>query len=160
LAVEVKFIVDSNVGKLARWLRMMGYDALFYQDIDDDKMVKIALSQDRVVLTRDTQIMKRKVVVNGRVKAVLITDDNPRVQLRYLVKQLGLNYEMKPFSLCLECNANLLKRAKDEVRDRVPPYVSKTQDVYMECPMCHRIYWQGTHWEAMCRELERLTSEV
>jgi len=156
----VKFIVDSNVGKLARWLRMMGYDALFYQDIDDDKMIKIALSQNRAVLTKDTQIMKRRVVTNGKLKALLITDDDPKIQLRQVVKQLGLSCKMRPFSLCLECNVNLVKRAKDEVRNLVPLHVFKTQDEYMECPVCHRIYWQGTHWEAMSKELEKFASEI
>ena len=160
LAVAVKFIVDSNVGKLARWLRMMGYDALFFQDIDDDTMIRIALSQNRVVLTKDTQIMKRRVVTSGRLRAVLIEDDNPRVQLRHVVKQLKLNYKLSPFSLCLECNEKLVGQAKDEVRDRVPPYVFRAQEEYMECPACHRIYWQGTHWEAMNKELDKLTSEV
>jgi len=158
--VVVKFIVDSNVGKLARWLRMMGYDAIFYQDIDDDKMIKIALFQGRVVLTRDTQIMKRRLVTNGRLKAVLITDDAPRAQLRQVVRQLDLNCKVRPFSLCLECNANLVKRAKCEVHDRVPLHVFETQDEYMECPVCHRIYWQGTHWKAMSKELEEFASEA
>lgn len=157
--MEVKFIVDNNVGKLAKWLRIMGYDTLLFREKDDGKMVKIALSQDRVVLTKDTQIMKRRLITNGRLKAILIEDDNPKAQLRQIVSALNLDYQFRPFSLCLECNQNLVERDKDEVRDLVPPYVFKTQSQYMECPSCHRIYWRGTHWQAMSKELEKFMAE-
>jgi uncharacterized protein with PIN domain len=157
--VEIKFIVDNNVGKLVKWLRIMGYDTLFFTEEDDGKMVKVALSQNRIVLTKDTQVMKRRVVTSGRLKAILIEDDDPKAQLRQIVSVLNLDYQFKPFSLCLECNQGLLERDRDEVRDLVPPYVFKTQSQYMECPSCHRIYWQGTHWQAMSRELERLMVE-
>lgn len=157
--MEVKFVVDNNVGKLAKWLRIMGYDALLFREKDDGKMVKIALSQNRVVLTKDTQIMKRRLVTSGRLKAILIEDDNPEAQLRQIVGTLNLDYQFRPFSLCLECNQNLVERDKDEVRDLVPPYVFKTQSQYMECPSCHRIYWRGTHWQAMNRELEKFMAE-
>jgi len=157
--VEVNFIVDNNVGKLAKWLRIMGHDALLFQGEDDGKMIRLALSENRVVLTKDTQIMKRRLVTSGKLKAILIEDDNPRAQLRQIVNALDLDYQFRPFSRCLECNQNLVERDKDEVRDLVPPYVFKTQRQYMECPLCHRIYWRGTHWEAMSRELEELMLE-
>ncbi len=157
--MEVRFIVDHNVGKLAKWLRIMGYDALLFKGRDDGDMIKIALSENRILLTRDTQVMKRRVVTSGKLKAVLLEDDDPRMQLRKVVDSLNLDYRSKPFSICLECNSPLVKREKDEVRGLVPPYVFKTQKHYMECPSCHRIYWQGTHWAAMSKELERFISE-
>lgn len=148
-----KFIVDHNVGKLTKWLRMMGYDAVFFNGSNDSHMVARALAEDRIILTRDTQIMKRKVITDGRVKAILIASDEPVVQIRQATQTLDLNYRFKPFSLCLECNRPLEERSKEQVKDRVPPYVFRTQKQYMECPECHRIYWRGTHWEAMTREL-------
>ena len=157
--MELKLIVDNNVGKLAKWLRIMGYDTLLFREKDDGRMVKSALTQGRVILTRDTQIMKRRLVTNGRLRAILIEDDNPKVQLRQIVSALDLDYQFRPFSLCLECNQNLVARSKDEVRDLVPPYVLKTQTQYMECPSCHRIYWRGTHWRAMIKELESFMAE-
>lgn len=152
--MEVKFIVDNNVGKLAKWLRTMGYDALLFTAKDDGEMIKIALSQDRVVLTKDTQVMKRWLVTTGRLNAIFIEDDNPKVQLRQVVDVLNLDCQFRPFSLCLECNEKLVERGRDEVRDLVPPYVFKTQSQYMQCPLCHRVYWRGTHWQAMSKELE------
>jgi uncharacterized protein with PIN domain len=157
--VEIKFIVDNNVGRLAKWLRMMGYDALLFTEEDDGKMVKVALAQNRVILTKDTQIMRRRLVTSGRLKAILVEDDDPKVQLQQIVEDLDLDYQFRPFSICLECNQNLVERDKEEVRDLVPPHVFETQSLYMECPSCRRIYWRGTHWRAMSEDLEKFVAQ-
>lgn len=155
---EIKFIVDHNVGKLARWLRMMGYDSTFFTGDDDTDLVRQALSEGRVVLTRDSGIMLRRVVKSGRLKAVLIESEVPEQQMRQIVAKLGLAVPHHPFTLCLECNRALEDRSPAEVAGRVPPYVYKTQQQYMECPACGRIYWRGSHWEAMMRRLEQLAA--
>jgi len=147
-------MVDSNVGKLARWLRIMGYDTRFFDGGDDSAMVATALAEGRVILTRDTQIVKRRVVTTGKLKVVLLQSDEPEQQMRQVIGALELDSQFQPFTLCLECNQPLLARSKSEVEDRVPPYVFRTQSQYMECPACHRIYWRGTHWQAMARNLE------
>jgi uncharacterized protein with PIN domain len=152
----LKFIVDHNVGRLAGWLRMMGYDSLFFTGEDDATMVRQALAEGRIILTRDTEIMKRRVVGSGRLKAVLFRSEVPEQQMRQLLAEFDLMGQARPFTLCLECNELLIERGRDEVRDRVPPYVFATQDQYMECPACRRIYWRGTHWEAMRRKLEEI----
>ena len=153
---EPKFIVDNNVGKLAKWLRIMGYDSVFFADIDDSRMVARALAEDRVILTRDTEIMKRRVITTGRLKAILLTSAEPEEQLRKVIASQNLDCQFRPFTLCLECNQPLVEKSKDQVKDRVPPHVFQTQNQYMECPACHRIYWRGTHWQAMTRKLENL----
>lgn len=149
MELEPRFVVDINVGKLARWLRLMGYDTLLFNEIDDGQMVKMALADNRIILTRDTQFLKRKAITGGRVKALLIAGEKPEQQLKQVITRFNLDHEHAPFSLCLECNARLIDRAKEELRDTVPPYVYKTQQYFKECPECHRIYWQGTHWVAM-----------
>jgi hypothetical protein len=154
--METKFIADNNVGKLARWLRMMGYDALSFEDRDDSKLIEIALNEGRVILTRDTQLVKRRLVASGRLKTILVEEDNPGAQLRQVARALNLNHHFRPFSLCLECNQPLVPRSKADVEDLVPPYVFQTQNQYTQCPTCHRIYWRGTHWQAMVRHLEEL----
>ena len=151
---NLKFIVDNNVGKLVRWLRMMGYDTLFFNGGDDSQMVAVALTEGRVILTRDTQIMKRGVVTKGWLKAILIQSDEPEQQMRQLVETLNLDFQFGLFTICLECNQTLLERSQQQVEDLVPPYVFRTRSQYMECPACHRIYWRGTHWEAMKQTLE------
>ena len=133
---------------------MMGYDTLFFDGEDDWQMVRMALAEGRVMLTRDTQIMKRGVVTSGRLKAILLESDEPDWQMRQVIDTLNLDCQFGPFTICLECNQPLLERSKPEVKDRVPPYVFKTQEQYMECPACHRIYWRGTHWQAMTKRLE------
>jgi len=154
--MQIKFIADNNAGKLARWLRMIGYDTLLFKEKDDGKMIEIALKEGRVILTKDTQIIRRRLVTDGKLKAIFIEHDDPKIQLQQIVKTLNLNYHFRPFSLCLDCNQTLIPRSKDEVQSLVPSYVFKTQEQYMECPSCHRIYWQGTHWQAMVKELENL----
>ena len=155
--METKFIVDSNAGKLAKWLRMMGYDVLFFNHIDDAQLVDIALKEERVALTKDTQLIKRRAITNGQVKVILIQSDNPKEQLHQIVEELKLNCCLKQFTRCLECNQNLLPKTKEEVKELVPPYVFHTQTQYTQCPSCLRVYWRGTHWQRMKMELERIT---
>ena len=155
LISELKFIVDNNVGKLAKWLRIMGYDTIFFNGRDDSRMIATALAEDRVILTRDTQIMRRRLVTSGQLKAILIKGDQAEQQMHQVIDTLKLDCHFRPFALCLECNQPLLERSKQQVKDLVPPYVFQTQSQYMECPACHRIYWRGTHWQAMTKKLEK-----
>ena len=150
-----KFVVDNNVGKLAKWLRMMGYDTVFFNGSNDSRMVAIARAENRVILTRDTEIMKRRLVTSGRLRAILITSDKVEQQIKQVKEALNLEPKFRPFSLCLECNQPLGERSKEQVKERVPAYVFKTHDQYMECPTCHRVYWRGTHWQAMTLRLDR-----
>lgn len=154
----MKFIVDSNVGRLARWLRIAGFDTIFINDLDDNRLIRLALSEGRVLLTKDTQILKRRLVTSGRLKAILIEDDEVKAQLRQVVKALNLGDKIKPFTLCLECNQPLVPKEKEEIKGLVPPYVSQTQTQYMQCLACHRVYWRGTHWQRMSRGLEKIVS--
>jgi uncharacterized protein len=156
--MDIAFIVDSNAGKLARWLRMMGYDTLFFNDIEDGRLVDMAMKQRRVVVTRDTQIAKRRVAANGDLRVILTRDDDPRKQLLQVMKELKLDCRGRQFTRCLECNRRLVPRSKEEVKDLVPPYVFSTQTQYMQCPSCSRVYWQGTHWQRMKRDLEEITA--
>ena len=157
--MEIRFIADNNVGKLARWLRLIGYDTLLFKHKDDGQMIGTALNEDRVILTKDTQFMKRRLVTNGELKVILISQDDPENQIQEVVRKSNLNYHFNPFSLCLECNQTLVHRGKEEVHSRVPPHVFETQTQYTECPACHRIYWQGTHWQAMVKKLRDLQRE-
>jgi uncharacterized protein with PIN domain len=153
------FIIDHNVGKLAKWLRLMGYDAHFFDGSDDSELVAIALEENRVIVTRDTRIMKRRLVTKGRLKALLVSSDQPELQIRQLIASLHLDFRFAPFSRCLECNQPLVERRKAELEELVPPYVFKTQQQFRQCPACGRIYWRGTHWRAMTRRLEGLGEE-
>jgi hypothetical protein len=150
-----RFIVDHNVARLARWLRMMGHDAVIFNQPDDWQMIRIALAEDRVVITKDTGVMKRRVITSGKLRALFITTDDPEQQIMQVVDAFHLANE-RAFTRCIECNVPLEPRAIEQVKDRVPPYVLKTQTQFVECPVCHRVYWRGTHWQAMKKTLARL----
>jgi uncharacterized protein with PIN domain len=154
--MEIKFIADNNVGKLARWLRLIGYDTVLFKQKDDAQMIKIALGENRVILTKDAQFMNRRLVTNGTLKTVHIEQDDPGLQVREVVETLSLDYDFKPFSRCLECNRALVARDKEGVKGIIPSHVFETQTQYTQCPACHRIYWPGTHWQAMGQKLKNL----
>ncbi len=135
---------------------MMGYDSLFFNGEDDSGMVKLALAESRVILTRDTGMMQRRAVSSGRVRTILIESEEPERQIQQLMSVFDLKGQSRPFTRCLECNQLLESRSREEMAGRVPPYVYRTQTQYMECPDCHRIYWRGTHWEAMVRKIDKL----
>ncbi len=154
--MEIKFIADNNVGKLARWIRLIGYDTILLKHKDDAQMIKTALGEHRVILTKDAQFMKRRLVTSGTLKTVHIEQDDPKLQVQEVVKTLKLDCHFKPFSLCLECNRLLVARDKEYVMNLVPARVFETQTQYTQCPACHRIYWPGTHWQAMGKKLQDL----
>lgn len=146
--MKPRFIVDCNVGRLARWLRALGYDATFHVHIEDAALVREAAAETRVLLTRDRDLLKRRVIQSGAVRAILIRHDEVTAQLRQVFAELGLDVEQS-LTRCIECNAELEPTQADRVAERVPPYVRRTQTRYSECPGCGRIYWAGTHWQHM-----------
>jgi len=153
----IKFMVDTNVGKLARWMRMMGYDAAFFEEGDDAEMISKALKEDRVLITRDSHITERWVTTSGRLRVLLVESDRPENQMREVIDRLGLTSNFEAFTRCLECNQTLEARSKETVKGRVPPYVYRTHSNFLECPACGRIYWRGSHWEAMRRKLGKFS---
>ena len=151
----VRFLADSNVGRLARWLRAYGYDAVYASQMDDRQLIARALAEGRVLLTRDADLTQRRVVARGTVRAVLLGSDRVGDQLRQVVGELGLAGG-RQLTRCLECNVELEPRPKADVSDRLPPYVRATQTRFSECPQCHRVYWPGTHWARMRERLAAL----
>lgn len=150
-----KFMVDANAGKLAGWLRMMGYDAVYFANGEDAEMISRALKENRVLITRDSRIAERWVATSGRLRVIRLTSDQPEQQMQQVIREFSLYSHFEPFTRCIECNQLLEARPKEAVIVKVPPYVYRTQSNFLECPACGRIYWRGTHWEAMCRKLEK-----
>ncbi len=154
-----RFVVDVNVGRLARWLRVMGYDTLFFRKGDDNDLIRIALKQDRVLVTRDSGFAPRWVVKQGIMKVVQIRDDQLDGQLKQLIQDLELDSD-REFSLCVECNQPLIPVDREQLEARVPPFVFQHQQNFMECPVCERVYWHGTHWARMTERLKRARQEA
>src|SRR5438445_2750181 len=146
--VRPRFLADCNVGRLARWLRALGYDASYHARIDDSELVREAAAENRVVLTRDRDLTKRRVIQTGVVRAILIRDDDVTKQLRQVFGELGLELK-EALTRCIECNSELESRVPAMVAERVPPYVWQTQSRYSACPECRRVHCAGTDWPRM-----------
>ncbi len=155
MAGEYRFVVDVNVGRLAKWLRAMGYDAAFPRDADDNGLVQTALQEDRVLVTRDRGFSRRRAARQGLLRVVQVADDRLEAQLRQLVRDLDLNLEGR-FSRCVCCNVPLREVAKAELAGRAPPYVYANHHDFRECPHCRRVYWRGSHWTAMASKLDQI----
>ena len=146
-----KFIADDMVGKLARFLRILGYDTVYEIDIDNNRLIDIALRDERIILTRDTSLIQRTLVNNY----LLLESDDPEEQLRSVIEYFGLKPSHSGFlSLCLECNLELIEIPKSEIAGRVWPYVYDHHDEFRICKSCGRIYWRGDHVHAMIARLQ------
>ena len=137
----------------------MGYDTLFPRDSNDNDLVRIALREGRVLVTRDTGISLRRAARQGQMRVVRIRHDDLRSQLCQLVGELKLDLA-SGFTRCVLCNEPLNPVEKDIVADRLPLYVYKNQHSFMECPQCRRLYWRGTHWLGMKAKLDQVYQEA
>jgi hypothetical protein len=154
---KIKFIADEMLGKLAKWLRTIGYDTLYYNDGGADSgLVQRSLEEDRIILTRDTRLVERKLARNY----VLIKSDNVWEQFEQVVKELALDTKSRLFTRCLICNKELMSVDKTSVRDLVPVYTYQTQNEFYKCPDCKRVYWPGTHKDSMVELINNLDKET
>jgi uncharacterized protein with PIN domain len=149
----MKFICDDNLGRLAKWLRTLGYDTLFYSTISDQELLKRALDQERIILTRDSKLIEMKSVQNY----LLIKSDQPLEQLKQVVQHFKLKRdEGKLFTRCSVCNTPLKPVEKEKIKDQLYPYVYKTQENFVYCSSCDKIFWPATHIEHMKEKLKKV----
>lgn len=130
------------LGRLAKWLRLAGYDATYWRDGSDDALIRRAQDEGRLIVTRDHQLAGRR-----GVQALLIAAETLDAQIAEARAALG--GDLRLFSRCPECNAALTDLPHADARDLVPPYVWHTQTEFHRCPACGRVYWKGTHWPAV-----------
>lgn len=134
------------VGRLAKYLRMAGYDVLYTNTASDNQIIKKARETDRIVLTRDSLMLTRREFKKGTVKYLFIKDDKLKNQLNQIKSDLKVL--LKPNLVrCIECNGKLIKVKKEDVKNKVPPYVYKTQQNFLYCKKCDKYYWRGTHYD-------------
>jgi uncharacterized protein with PIN domain len=151
-----RFVVDSNLGGLARYLRLLGMDALYQNDFSDDDVAKISQAQHRIVLTRDRRLLHRKIIVHGYfVRAV-----RPRDQTREVLARLDLYDSVQPFSRCIHCNGLLQAVDKSSVEHRLEPRTRQFYNRFLRCPDCQRVYWEGSHHERAARLVAELTTRA
>ena len=147
-----RFIADVHLGGLAKYLRMLGFDALYSQTYTDEQIAGISAREKRIVLTRDRDLLMRKVITHGRfIRATRVRD-----QLIEVVEYLDLYRHFSPFSRCMECNTKLIPVSKDQIQDKLPADTQSHFTQFSMCMLCERIYWQGSHH----RRMQRFIAEV
>ena len=142
----LRFVADAHLGGLARLLRMSGFDTLYDNAFEDGQLAAIAASQGRILLTRDRELLKRRIVSHGCYVHAL----KPALQLRELFERLDLARSARPFSLCVHCNLPLHEVDAEQARLRVPPRAARLYSRFLGCDACQRLYWEGSHWRNMC----------
>jgi uncharacterized protein with PIN domain len=151
---RIVFVADAHLGRLARYLRLLGFDTLFENDPGDEALVRIAAEEGRVLLSRDRALLRRRAVTHGlRVPAT-----RPREQLRYILERLDLFRLVRPFTRCMVCNGRLSAADKRTLGDRVPSRVRVVFDDFWRCSDCGRIYWQGSHYDRLSHFVDQMTA--
>jgi uncharacterized protein with PIN domain len=144
---QLKFIADVHLGKLAKYMRLFGFDTLYHTDSDPQGLVQVSLQEDRVLLTRNRDLLKQKVITRG----ILVGETDPREQLKAIFERLDLYADARPFSRCVRCNGPVEPIPKQEIVQRLPSRVKQNCQVFSSCSSCHRVYWEGTHFKRMNR---------
>ncbi len=149
---RTRFILDVHLGKLARYLRLMGFDALYRNDYDDSTIIGLARTEHRIILTRDRGLLKHGSVTHG----YWLRNTEPRSQLLEIVRAFDLRRSARPFSRCLQCNVLLESVDKGTILADLPPRVRQACESFARCPGCQKLYWPGTHYQQMKALLVRL----
>lgn len=150
----MRFIADSMLGSLAKWLRIFGYDALYDSTWNKEKMINLGLREDRTILTKDTSILKKL-----GLKILFVTGNSIEEQLKCVIKNFSLKIDEEMlFTRCTICNVLSKIIPREEIKDKVPPFVYQTQNEFRVCPKCNRIYWAGTHIDSVRKMLDAVIS--
>ena len=150
---ETRFIADVMLGKLATWLRLLGCDVEYFPKISDEDLVGRASRTGRVILTRDTELIRRR---QARGNHFFVRGGGFRDQLRQVADRFSIVPFGRIMTRCLRCNETLKVVDHSEVRERVPPYVFETQRDFKTCDRCSRVYWKGTHRDKALTEVREI----
>ena len=149
----MKFIVDPVLGKLARELRMLGYDTVYYRGEDTFPMISLARREGRVILTRNTKLIPKR----PEDRILRVTENHPFLQLKELLQKGHITFDEEQFfSRCLLCNALLDQIPREEAEGKVPDFIFYQQKEFYRCPECQRLYWPGSHQENMEKRIKEL----
>jgi uncharacterized protein with PIN domain len=149
---DTRFILDVHLGKLARHLRMLGFDGAYNQDWDDETIIDLSLEQKRIILTRDIGILKQSRVTH----AYCLRHHQPLEQLKEVLLSLDLLRQLHPFTRCLDCNGKIQPVAKNEISARLNAEIFTRFEAFWQCRDCRKIYWQGSHYNRMLKRIRKL----
>ena len=148
---DTRFIADAHLGRLARYLRFLGYDTLYRNAWSDRELVALAVAQQRILLTRDRGALMHRTLTHG----CYLRDDAPLAQLAALAQRLELSADPARPGRCMMCNEPLLPADKATVEARLLPQTRAHHDQFWRCPACDRVYWRGSHWERLRRSVDQ-----
>jgi uncharacterized protein with PIN domain len=148
----MKFVVDCMLGKLAKWLKILGFDVVYDNKAEDSALVHLARKQGRVLLTRDVRLQEGA----GDIPSLFIESEKWQEQIEQVLRELHLRPEAKPYSRCLQCNVMLKRLPKSRAKNLVAPFVFEQAASFAICPRCGRVFWQGTHFEDMESKLAQI----
>jgi uncharacterized protein len=149
---EPRFVLDIHLGRLATYLRMLGFDTLYRNDYEDEELARVSSSQRRILLTRDRGLLKRSIVTHG----YCIRTTDPMVQVQEVLYRFDLFSLVDPFRRCLHCNGLLEPVDKAAIESRLLPGTRRDYDEFSHCPQCDRIYWPGSHYDRMRKFVENI----
>ncbi len=144
---RMRFVADNHLGRLTRFLRLLGLDTLYERDWTDPEIVRISTSDHRILLTRDVGVLKHRSVTHGYyIRAI-----DPREQVTDVVRRFHLGRHLAPFTLCMACNGELVPVEKEEIAYRLPSDTRRHIDDFQMCSSCGKVYWQGAHHRDLSR---------
>jgi uncharacterized protein len=142
---QTRFAADVHLGRLARYLRLLGFDTLYRTHWSDAELAEAAVSERRILLTRDRGLLKRSAVDHG----YLVRSNEPHAQLGEVLERFDLRSALRPFSRCMACNGEVRPVPKDEIAGRLPPRTARYYDEFWRCERCGRLYWKGGHYRSL-----------
>lgn len=153
---EPRFIADVHLGRLVRYLRMLGQDVYYKSNLNKEELVKLSLDEQRTILTMDKNLLKRNEITHG----YLVRNSDPEKQVIEIVKRFQLKNQLKEFTRCLGCNLLLRRVEKGEIEFRLPQKVKKNQNEFYICKNCDKIYWKGTHFDRMKSLIQKIKNDL
>jgi hypothetical protein len=152
----IRFVLDVHLGKLARYLRLLGFDTRYRNDYDDGAIIGLARDESRIILTRDRGLLKHGTVTHG----YWVRATAPRQQLAEIFRVFDLGGSARPFTRCIRCNGELQQVPKSAVAERLPPRVRAHFREFVQCPVCSAVYWAGSHYDRMRQMIDDLDSQL
>ncbi len=137
----MKFIVDCMLGKLAKWLKILGFDTLYFSKIEDSELLALAQKEKRTLLTRDNGLLAK----SRRIQTLFIESENWNTQVKQVLDSFNLWKDVSPYSRCITCNVELKDLPRKAAKNLVSPFVYERASAFALCPQCGRVFWGGTH---------------
>jgi uncharacterized protein with PIN domain len=156
LLAHPRFVLDGHLGRLAAYLRMLGFDTWYNRCVDDTQLAAVASGEERLLMTRDVGLLKRREVEQG----YCVRSHKPHDQLREVSSRFALRSHFAPFCRCMDCNGPLCPVPKEAVADQLPPHTRETKNEFSRCGNCGKVFWRGSHYARMLGWIEELTASL